>query len=154
MERQKEITKLVNVLRRLARMAQQANWTGNDTEGVAYSVQQYNRVLERLIKIDPDVESVFSPLDDDSPFAVVAMAARQLAAYYEDELKPNSSWQKIYHTAFDPEGFKDFWRQSAKDIEDFGEYIRENIETWANHHHAKTHAGDEEHDEASSERKS
>lgn len=143
MDRQKEITKLVNVLRRLARMAQQANWTGGNPDGAIYSVQQYNRVLERLVKLDPDVKDVFFPLEEDSPFTVIAMAARQLAAYYEDELKPNSSWQKIYHTAFDPDGFKDFWRQSAKDIEDLGEYIRENIETWANHHRDE-HADTEE----------
>lgn len=149
MDRQKEITKLVNVLRRLARMAQQANWTGGNTDGASYGVQQYNRVLERLVQIDPDVETVFSPLDDDSPFTVIAMAARQLAAYYEDELKPNSSWQKIYHTAFDPEGFKDFWRQSAKDIEDFGEYIRENIETWANHQREEHVNADDKKDKAS-----
>jgi hypothetical protein len=59
------------------------------------------------------------------------MACRQLAAYFEDEVKSGAPWERIYGAAFDTESFKDFWKQSAKDIEDLGEFIRENLETWA-----------------------
>lgn len=136
MERDKEIQKLVNVLRRTAKMAQQAGWTGDEAvaenDGASFNVNQYNRVLDRLIELEPNVGPVFTPLSDDATHAVVAMACRQLAAYFEDEVKAGHSWGQAYGAAFDSDSFKNFWSDSAKEIEDLGEFIRENLETWAN----------------------
>lgn len=138
MERDKEIQKLVNVLRKTARMAQQAGWTGNEsTTSTSFNVDQYNRVLARLIELEPTVESVFQPLEEDASLSVIAMACRQLAAYFEDEVKVGASWGKAYGAAFDSESFKNFWSDSAKEIEDLGEFIRENLETWANKYNKK-----------------
>ena len=135
MERDKEIQKLVNVLRRTAKMAQQAGWTDESDEsngGASFNIDQYNRVLARLIELEPNVEPVFPPLKKDTQLSVVAMACRQLAAYFEDEVKAGHSWGHAYGAAFDTDSFKNFWNDSAKEIEDLGEFIRENLETWAN----------------------
>ncbi|MFK7846197.1 MAG: hypothetical protein AB8G77_12930 [Rhodothermales bacterium] len=133
MEKEQEIIKLVNVLRKTSRMAQQSSWSGSEDDTRAYTVSQYNKVLKRLIELDDSVRTVFQPLEDTESLSVVAMACRQLAAYFEDEIKHSGSpWGKIYGAAFDTESFKDFWKESAKEIEDLGEFIRENIETWAN----------------------
>lgn len=140
MDRSAEINKLVNVLRRTARLTMQAEWTGSDEEAAAYAVEQYNRVLARLTEMDPDLDALFAPLASDSPFSVTAMACRQLAAYYEDEVREASSWQRIYGAAFDPEGFKDFWRKTASDIEDLGDYLRESIDHWARAKHSQQEA--------------
>src|SRR4030095_6009164 len=86
MEREKELVKLINVLRRTARMALQSEWTGGKEDAAKFCSDQYNRVLARLKEIDPNVSSVFDPLPASSSLTVVAMASRQLAAYYEDEL--------------------------------------------------------------------
>ncbi|MND07325.1 hypothetical protein D3C83_292270 [compost metagenome] len=37
----------------------------------------------------------------------------------------------------DKKAFKDFWSKSAREIEDFGEFIRENIEDWVKQYKAK-----------------
>ncbi len=134
MERKKEIARLVNVLRRTARMAQQAGWTGDDEEAAAFNVEQYNRVLARLIELDDGASTIFEPLPDGTSLTVVALACRQLAAYYEDEVRASRSWGRVYGAAFDKESFKDFWQQSTRDIEDLGEFIRENVEAWAKRH--------------------
>jgi hypothetical protein len=134
MERKKEIAKLVNVLRQTARMAQQAGWTGDDDEAAAFCTQQYNRVLARLTELDGDAVTIFEPLSAGVSLTVVAVACRQLAAYYEDEVRPLHGWGRVYGAAFDSESFKDFWRKSARDIEDLGEFIRENVEAWAKRH--------------------
>ena len=134
MERKKELVKLVNVLRRTARMAQQAGWTGDDEEAAAFSVEQYNRVLARLTELDDGASTIFEPLPDGTSLTVVALACRQLAAYYEDEVRASRSWGRVYGAAFDKESFKDFWQQSTRDIEDLGEFIRENVESWASRH--------------------
>ena len=79
MERDKEIQKLVNVLRRTAKMAQQAGWTdesGESNNGASFNIDQYNKVLARLIELEPNVEPVFSPLKKDAQLSVVAMACR------------------------------------------------------------------------------
>jgi hypothetical protein len=128
MEREKEIAKLVNVLRRTSRMALQSEWTGGSSDAARFSVEQYNRVLARLKEFDPSAAAVFDPLPADSSLTVAAMACRQLAAYYEDETGVRPS--RAYGFALDAESFKDFWQKSARDVEDFGEYIRESIEEW------------------------
>jgi hypothetical protein len=143
MEREKEIAKLVNVLRRTSRMALQSDWTGSQTgqtreEVSAFCVDQYNRVLARLKEIDPSVGSVFDPLAAGSSLTVAAMACRQLAAYYEDEVGRAAGWGDWKGVWADPRvgvwvdkrAFKDFWDKSAREIEDLGEFIRDSIQDW------------------------
>ena len=130
MEREKELLKLVNVLRRTSRMALQSEWTGGKEDAASFCTEQYNRVLARLKEIDPGIGTVFDPLPAGSSLTVVAMAARQLAAYYEDELGPAKHYGRPYGFAFDPRTFKEFWEKSSRDIEDLGEFIRESIDEW------------------------
>jgi hypothetical protein len=130
MEREKEIAKLVNVLRRTSRMALHSELTGGKDDAARYCVEQYNRVLSRLKELDEGVGKVFEPLAADSSLMVAAMACRQLAAYYEDEVGDAPRWGKAYGMRFDHETFKEFWQKSAREIEDLGEYIRESIEEW------------------------
>ena len=145
MEREKELAKLVNVLRRTSRMALQSEWTGSSEDASRFCVEQYNRVLARLKELDPSVASVFEPLADGSSLTVAAMACRQLAAYYEDEIGKGAGWgdwagmcgdakQGVW---VDRRAFKEFWNKSARDIEDVGEFIRENIDEWVRQYKGK-----------------
>ncbi len=131
MEREKELVKLINVLRRTSRMAMQSEWTGGKEDAAAFCTEQYNRVLARLREIDAGVGSVFDPLPLGSSLTVVAMASRQLAAYYEDELGPAKGFGRGYGFGFDPKMFKEFWERSSREFEDLGEFIRESIDEWA-----------------------
>src|SRR5687768_12066706 len=142
MEREQELVKLINVLRRTGRMALQSEWTGGKEDAAAYCVDQYNRVLARLKELDPSVSTVFEPLAAGSSLTVVAMAARQLAAYYEDELGPMKGFGRGPGFNFDPKPFREFWEKSAREFEDMGEFIRESIEEWLRH--KKTHGADRE----------
>ena len=142
MEREKELVKLINVLRRTGRMALQSEWTGGKEDAAAFCTDQYNRVLARLKELDPGVSVVFEPLAAGSSLTVVAMACRQLAAYYEDEVGRAGwgSWDPTQGVWVDKKAFKDFWSKSAREIEDFGEFIRENIEDWVKQYKAKDKA--------------
>jgi hypothetical protein len=142
MERDKEIAKLVNVLRRTSRMALHSEWTGGKEDAAHYCAEQYNRVLARLKEIDPGTGAVFEPLPPGSSLMVSAMACRQLSAYYEDEVGGSPRWAKAYGVRFDPEHFKEFWQKSAREIEDLGEYIRESIEEWVRQRKGKPEAGE------------
>ena len=141
MEREKELVKLINVLRRTSRMALQSEWTGGKDDAAAHCTDQYNRVLNRLKEMDPGVGVIFQPLPPGSSFTVVAMASRQLAAYYEDELGTARGFGRGYGFAFDPNKFREFWEKSAREFEDMGEFIRESIDEWLRH---KKEAGKEE----------
>jgi len=139
MEREKEIAKLVNVLRRTSRMALQSEWTGGAEDVAAFCLEQYNRVLTRLKEIDAGVGAVFDPLPAGSSLTVAAMACRQLAAYYEDEVgrEGSADWKGVwgdprYGPWVDKRAFKEFWKKSAREVEDVGEFIRENIDEWVN----------------------
>ena len=135
MEREKELTKLINVLRRTSRMALQSEWTGSTEDAAAYCVEQHNRVLARLKEIDSGVGTLFEPLPAGSSLTVVAMACRQLAAYYEDETGPQKGFGRAaYGFHFDPSMFRDFWQKSSREFEDLGEFIRECVDEWARVH--------------------
>lgn len=144
MEREKELVKLINVLRRTSRMALQAEWTGSKEDAAAFCTDQYNRVLTRLKELDPGVGSIFESLPAGSSLTVVAMASRQLAAYYEDELGPSRSFGRGYGFAFDSSKFKDFWEKSAREFEDIGEFIRESIDEWLRQKKEATHTKKEQ----------
>lgn len=135
MEREKELLKLVNVLRQTARTAMHSELTGDDRGAAAFCAEKYNRVLARLKQIDEGVSTVFEPLAADSSLTVTAMACRQLSAYYEDELGPSARFRQAYGVAFDPQTFKNFWHKSGREIEDLGEFIRESIAEWTRHRH-------------------
>ena len=139
MEKNEEIKKLVNVLRRTARMAMQVEWTGGSQDATTFCAEQYNKVLSRLKELDPDVAKIFEPLPAGSSLTVVSMACRQLAAYYEDKAGRPEGWGRGFGfwagpgcgTWFNSKGFKDFWGASASDFEDLGEIIRESFQEWA-----------------------
>jgi hypothetical protein len=135
MEREKELLKLVNVLRQTARTAMHSELTEGDKGAAAFCVDKYNRVLARLTQLDASVAAIYEPLPPDSSLTVTAMACRQLAAYYEDELGPRERLRQAYGFAFDPQSFKDFWHKSGRDIEDLGEFIRESIAEWTRRRH-------------------
>ena len=139
MERDKELVKLINVLRRTSRMALQSEWTGGKEDAAAFCTDQYNRVLARLKELDAGVGVIFDPLPAGSSLTVVAMASRQLAAYYEDETGTGRGFGRGYGFAFDSSKFKDFWEKSAREFEDIGEYIRESIDEWVRQRKEATH---------------
>src|SRR5438132_14310103 len=80
-----ETIKLVNVVRRIARAAGYAAWIKTDPEAARFCVAQYNRVLSRLGELETGVKTLFTPLPENASPEVTRMAARELAAYFDDE---------------------------------------------------------------------
>ena len=83
MEREKELLKLINVLRRTSRMALQSEWTGGKEDAAAYCTEQYNRVLARLTELEPAVKPLFTPLSESASAEVIRIATKELLAYFE-----------------------------------------------------------------------
>lgn len=128
MEREQQITKLVNVLRQTARSLH----GDASTEVVEAAIGQYNRVLSTLSKLDEDVESLFVPITEGAGSDVVAADCRRLASYYRDEVGHTD-------TPFDSDSFRDFWKKSAEDLEDVGDFIRDGIARMQERQKAKPH---------------
>ena len=84
MERDREIAKLVNVLRRIARAASHAAWS-RDLEAARFCVLQYNKVRTRISELEPAIATLFTALPDNASPDVTRIAAHELAAYFEDE---------------------------------------------------------------------
>jgi hypothetical protein len=82
---EKEKMKLISVLRRIARSAGYAAWVGREPDAARYCVSQYNKVLARLSEIEPNLNTLFPQLADDTSPQIVRIAARELGAYFEDE---------------------------------------------------------------------
>ncbi len=132
MERERELAKLVNVLRQTARMAFHSARSGSAQDSATFCVEQYNRVLTRLKEIDPSVGGIFQPLAAGSSLIVTAIACRQLAAYYEDEVGGVWGWDRACGVGFDAQAFKGFWNKSAQELEGLGEFLRDCFAEWVN----------------------
>ena len=96
----------------------------------------------RLKEIDPGISAIFEPLPVGSSFSVVAVGARQLAAYYEDEVGHGKGFEREFRGqaqySFDPRKFREFWERSGREFEDIGEFIRESIDEWLRHKKSAT----------------
>lgn len=86
MERNREVTKLINVLHRIGRAASYAAWGNAEADAARFCALQYNRVLARLTEIEPGLSQLFTPLAETAPPQVTRIAARELVAYFEDEV--------------------------------------------------------------------
>jgi hypothetical protein len=84
MERDREITKLTNVLRRIARAASYAA-LNRDSDAARFCVLQYNKVLARLSELEGAVAPLFTALPETASPEVTRLAAHELTAYFEDE---------------------------------------------------------------------
>jgi hypothetical protein len=82
---ERETVKLINVLRRIARGAGYAAWAKSEPDAVRFCVTQYNKVLARLVHLEPNIKTLFTPLTEGASADIVRIAARELAAYFEDE---------------------------------------------------------------------
>jgi hypothetical protein len=85
MERDREIVKLINVLRRVARAANYAASYNAQPDAARFCVSQYNKVLARLAVLEPAVAPLFAELPEEASPEVTRMAASELAAFFEDE---------------------------------------------------------------------
>jgi hypothetical protein len=87
MEREKELAKLINVLRRIGRAASHAAWS-RDPDAARFCALQYNKVLARVTELEPAAARLFVALPQTSSADVTRIAAQELAAYFEDEASP------------------------------------------------------------------
>ena len=85
---EQEISKLVSVLRRIARATRYIEWTKPGADATQFCVSQYNRILTRLSEIEPAVAPLFTPLADTTSPEVIRMACRDLIAYFEVDDQP------------------------------------------------------------------
>ena len=87
MERDREIAKLINVLRRIARAASHAAWS-RDPDAARFCALQYNKVLARVSELEPAAGPLFTALPESASADVTRIAAHELVAYFEDEAAP------------------------------------------------------------------
>lgn len=87
MERAREIEKLINVVRRIARAASHAVWS-RDPEAARFCALQYNKVLARISELQPTAAPLFTTLPESASAEVTRVAAHEIAAYFEDEAAP------------------------------------------------------------------
>lgn len=87
MERERELAKLINVLRRIARAASHAAWS-RDPDAARFCALQYNKVLARVSELEPAAAPLFTALPESASADVTRFAANELAAYFEDEAAP------------------------------------------------------------------
>jgi hypothetical protein len=138
MKSEKELHKLVNVLLQTARTAFQSEWTGAGSNDAAeLCVDRHNRILARLKELEPEISAIFEPLAAGSSLATAAIACRQLASYFEDDIRWSSRFKSAYAAACDPKPYKEFWRKSAKEVQDLGEFMRACADEWTRRRKAK-----------------
>jgi hypothetical protein len=97
MERDKEIVKLINVLRRIARAANYASFYNKQPDAARFCVSQYNKVLARLTELEPAVAPLFTRLHEEASPEVTRMATIELVAFFEDESESERPRHRARH---------------------------------------------------------
>lgn len=85
MEKDREMVKLINVLRRVARAATYAAFYNREPDAARFCASQYNKVLARLTELEPAVAPLFTSLSEEASPEVIRMATAELVAFFEDE---------------------------------------------------------------------
>ena len=80
---EQETSKLLSVLRRIARATRYIEWTKPAPDAAQFCVAQYNRILARLSELEPTVAPLFTPLADTTSPEVIRMACRDVIAYFD-----------------------------------------------------------------------
>jgi hypothetical protein len=141
-QKEREIRRLVNVLKRMARTARM-NYFMNDAgfggKADRHSIDQFNRILERFTTMEaPGDPSLFGPLPEDATLSNLANACRDLCAYYEEEqgngVKEDGKepWSGMWTDTksgiwIDKSAFR---HGMPPEISDLGHFIREKIGEW------------------------
>lgn len=86
-----EKSKLLSVLRRIARAAGYAAWVKAQPDAAKFCAAQYNKVLARLTELEPSISSLFTPLSEESSPEVIRIASREVLAYFEAD-EPEFGW--------------------------------------------------------------
>jgi hypothetical protein len=97
MERDREIVKLINVLRRIARAANYATFYKTEPDAARFCASQYNKVLARLAELEPAIVALFTNLPEEAPPEVTRMATIELAAFFEDESESERPHHRARH---------------------------------------------------------
>ena len=97
MERDREIVKLINVLRRIARAATYATFYNTGPDAARFCVSQYNKVLARLTELEPAIVPLFTSLPEEASPEVVHLAAIELAAFFFDEVEGERPHHRARH---------------------------------------------------------
>lgn len=129
------IQRLVTILRRMARTARHNQWMGTGGEADQYSIDQFNRILERLKSLDNSgAHEVFAALPAGSTWSSLSSACQDVIACYapEDCAGPKRHWNGFWTDArsgiwIDKEAFE---HGLPPQINEFGEFLRDKIFEW------------------------
>ncbi|MEZ5426811.1 MAG: hypothetical protein R2747_11130 [Pyrinomonadaceae bacterium] len=88
MEKEKEIGRLVRVLRQIAFVERFSAVSSKQEELSEFNSGQYNRILARLKEIEPSVANLFIELEEGANPRVIRLAAREVAEYFEEDIEP------------------------------------------------------------------
>jgi hypothetical protein len=128
------IQKLIAVLRSMAKTAQMNHVMGRSEEADRHTIEQFNRILDRLRHVDTTgALEVFSDLPDQTSWASLNSACRNLIACCDVEGGPRRH------------GWDGFWTDAKSGIwidkmafecglppemNEFGEFLKEKISEW------------------------
>jgi hypothetical protein len=124
-QKQQEIRRLVNVLRRMARTARMnyfMNEAGFGGKADRHSIDQYNRILDRFKTMEaPGDPSLFGPLHEEATWSNLANGS-----------EPRNPWSGVWTDAksgiwIDKSAFR---HGMPPEMSDLGHFIREKIGEW------------------------
>ena len=92
---EREAKKLAAVLHQIAHDAGYVLLCRGDPEIVRFCITQYNRVLARLIELNPALTAPFGRLPDDASAGEIRIVARALVAYIREKTRKQRKRARI-----------------------------------------------------------
>lgn len=96
MEKDQEISRLTRILRGIARADRFRLRREPSQDAIRFNVDQFNKVLSRLIELEPGTAPLFAPLPEHATLEMARMAAHDLASYFADDTNEEKKRPHIY----------------------------------------------------------
>lgn len=135
MDPEKEIRKVIRMLRTMAETANHAALTGTFSAGGPTFLRQYNAVLEHLRDLGVLAEKLFPPLEAEVNSGEAGLLCAQLAAYLEGELPAKEEARREAPTVGDASPVINITGNTLSDLSlgnlrELGELIRQHLPAW------------------------
>lgn len=136
-----ELRRMVRLLERIHRLAEESSRRGMMKDGQTYLIQQYHAIISTLAAHGRGLPEYFPPLGDDATLGTVGFASAQVAEYLLESIEAEEGPGEGEGSGAGPSVFEKFF--NSGEFQHIGEAMREAMPDWMRA--ARAHRSEREH---------
>src|SRR5262249_54986323 len=124
-----ELRRIVRLLERIHRLAEESSRRGMMKDGQTYLIQQYHAIVANLAEHGRSLPAYFPPLGEDATLGMVGFASAQVAEYLLESIEAEeATGEEGNPPGTGPSFFEKFF--NSGEFQHIGEAMREAMPDW------------------------